>query len=112
MQKMDANEAAEYKNKLKAAMEQSEFKNILAHLNYGKLKEMELEYQYETKTTEELATLYCEWASKEADAKEANDDNAREVADVYQDAIRAFVHARSPEDEAAFDASTEGCKDH
>jgi hypothetical protein len=112
LQKMDANEAEDYKSKLKAAMEQSDYKNILARLNYGKLKEMELEYQYESKTTEELATVYCEWASKEAAAKDANDDDAREVADVYQDAIRAFVKARSPEDEVAFDAATEGCKDH
>jgi len=112
LQKMDANEAEEYKNKLKAAMEQSDYKEILARLNYEKLKEMELAYQYESKTIDELATMYCEWATKEAAAKDSDDKEAREEADMYQDAIKDIVRDRSNEDDAAFDAATEGCKDH
>jgi hypothetical protein len=56
--------------------------------------------------------MYCEWAAKEAAAKDSDDDEAREEADMYQDAIRSVVNTRSSEEEDAFDAATENCKDH
>ena len=109
---MEVGEATEYTKKLKAAMEQSEYVGILSDLNYERLKEMELAYKYESKTADELAKMYCEWAAKEAAAKDSDDDEAREEADMYQDAIRSVVNTRSSEEEDAFDAATENCKDH
>lgn len=109
---MEVNDAVEYTNKVKAAMEQSEYKEILHRLDYKALKEMELAYTYESKTLDELAKMYCEWAAKEAAAKDSDNKLAREEADMYQDAIRDVVRERNRSDDEVFDELTKDCKDH
>lgn len=72
----------------------------------------ELESCYQSKSVNELATLYCEWAEKEAKAKELKNKGEEDIADNHTDAIQRCSRKLSKEDKDKFRDLTKDCKEH
>lgn len=58
---------------------------------------------------QQLATEYCEWAKKEADAKVADDKAAKNEADDHTDAIQKQVRSLPESDQDRFEELTVNC---
>ena len=61
---------------------------------------------------EEMASEYCDWALKEAQAKENGNREERRIADDKSDEIRKNAKTLSDEDFLRFKELTKDCKDH
>lgn len=72
----------------------------------------DLENCYQSKSVNELATLYCEWAEKEAKAKELKNKSEEDIADNHTDAIQRCSRKLSDDEKAKFKELTKDCKEY
>ena len=72
----------------------------------------ELENCYQSKNINELASLYCEWATREANAKKSSNKDEENVADNHTDAIQRCSRKLSDDDKAKFKELTKDCKEY
>ena len=72
----------------------------------------DLENCYQSKNVNELASLYCEWATREANAKKSNNKDEENVADNHTDAIQRCSRKLSDDDKAKFKELTKDCKEY
>jgi hypothetical protein len=56
--------------------------------------------------------LYCEWATREANAKKSNNKDEENVADNHTDAIQRCSRKLSDDDKAKFKELTKDCKEY